>query len=77
MKIFNNLMYEKEYAIDLNLKLDNNLEIKRLISTEIDHLIQIVFCNENQYGQMFVVTWDLIKNLEYSLIELSTQTYYP
>jgi hypothetical protein len=43
MKIFNNPRYGREYAIDLNLQLDEKFEIKRLLSTEVDHLIQIVF----------------------------------
>lgn len=78
MKIFNNPGYTKNWAIDLNLKLDDNIDIKRLLNTEVDGLIQIVFADTEDYGQMFVVTWDVIKNLEYSMIELQDLgTYYP
>lgn len=71
MKIFNNPKYANkgEYPIDLNLKMDEDMEIKRLISTEVDHLIQIVFCKTDVQGQMYVCTWDLNRNMEYSNIE--------
>lgn len=42
-KIFNNLDYHKDEANELNLKLDDNVEIKRILSTEKPHLIQIIF----------------------------------
>ena len=42
-KIFNNPDYYKSTATELNLRIDDNADIKRILSTEKPHLIQIVF----------------------------------
>lgn len=55
----------------LNLQVDQDVRIKRLMTTEVPHLMQIIFKKQNENGQMFVCTWDLQKNIEYSMIELN------
>ena len=70
MKVFNNPNYEEEVSVDLNLKLDEHMDIIRLIGTEQPDFIQVVFRDTNiEEGEMRVATWDLVKNMEYSLIE--------
>jgi len=43
MKVFNNPNYDEEMSVDLNLKLDENMRILRLMQTEKPNLVQVVF----------------------------------
>lgn len=43
MKIFNNPNYDKEVAKQLNLKLNDDCELMRILDTEKPNLIQLVF----------------------------------
>lgn len=70
MQIFN-CQQEPHEATILNLELDKGTQIKRFISTEKSHLVQLVFCRQDEYKQMFVMTWDLEKNLEFQMVELT------
>ena len=39
-----------KYGTVLNLEVDQDVKIKRLITTEIPHLVQIVFKKQNENG---------------------------
>lgn len=41
------------------------------MTTEVPNLVQIIFKKKYEKGQMFVATWDLQKNIEFSMIELN------
>ena len=66
LKVFDEHEYHSSYAETINIDL-TDAQILRLIPTEKPDLVQIIFKQDSEPTSMFVLTWDLTRNLEYSM----------
>lgn len=66
--MFNDDIDSENHFVDLNIDFDKDVEIAKIWSTSLDHVLQIV-ANDNEKDIFMIVTWDMIKNIEVSMMQ--------
>ena len=66
--MFNDDIDSENHFIDLNLDFDKNVEIAKIWSTQVDHILQII-AKDNEKNIFMIVSWDFIKNIEIATLQ--------
>ena len=66
--MFNDDIDSENHFVDLNLDFDKNVEISKIWSTQVYHILQII-AKDNEKNIFMIVSWDFIKNIEVATLQ--------